>query len=149
MKLLIEYDSGYKIARATFYGMLDDDLLMQSYQEIGKVARVRRPEIAILDFSHLTVFGVSTGAISRLALAKPNIAEPYPRCVVAPEDIAYGMSRMFQALSEEKRKNFHVVRTMAEAYEVLGIVAEPDFSLFASFEVPDPPAVKTKHARPE
>jgi|SRR5579862_9631392 len=148
MRLLIEYDLSYKIARGTFYGVVDDDLLFASYQRIGKAARARKPEMAILDFSHVSAFTVTVGMISRLALARPNIAEPYPRCVVAPDDVQYGMTRMFQALSEDKRKNFHVVRTMAEAYEALGITAEPDFQMFDSFELPDPPDPQSRAANP-
>src|SRR5215472_8602048 len=51
VKLVIEYDSSFKIARGTFYGVVDDELLLASYQRIGKVARAHKPEIAILDFS--------------------------------------------------------------------------------------------------
>ena len=148
MKLVIEYDSTFKIARGTFYGALDDDLFFASYQRMGKAARAHKPDMAILDFSHLTTFAVTVGMISRLALARPNVADPYPRCVVAPDDVQYGLTRMFQALSEEKRKNFHVVRTMAEAFEALGITSEPDFKIFDSFELPDPTDAKSKAANP-
>ena len=149
VKLIIEYDSSFKIARGTFYGVLDDELLLASYLRIGKIARAHKPDMAILDFSQVDSFLVSVAAISRLALSRPNIAEHYPRCIVAPGDVSYGMSRMFQALSEDKRKIFHVVRSMAEAYEVLGIIAEPDFQQVDTFEMPKPTGSKSKAANHE
>jgi hypothetical protein len=144
MKFLIEYDASYKVARGTFYGAVDDDLLGASYKRMGKAARAHKPEMAILDFSYVSRFLVSVGMISRMAVSRPNVADPYPRCVVAPDDVAYGMSRMFQALSEEKRRNFHVVRSISEAYEVLGLAVEPDFKTFDTFELPDPPFSKSR-----
>lgn len=146
VKFLIEYDASYKIARGTFHGAVDDDLLAASYKRMGKAARAHQPEMAILDFSYVSRFLVSVGMISRLAVSRPNVAEMYPRCVVAPDDVAFGMSRMFQALSEEKRRNFHVVRSLSEAYEVLGIAQEPDFKIFDTFELPDPPFIKSRAA---
>jgi hypothetical protein len=40
---------------------------------------------------------------------------------VAAKDVVYGATRMFQVLSENTRKNVHVVRTLDEAYKLLGI----------------------------
>ena len=35
----------------------------------------------------------------------------------------YGMSRMYSMLTEERRPNRQVVRTMEEAYELLGVTS--------------------------
>ena len=43
------------------------------------------------------------------------------RVFVAPSDFIYGSIRRFQILSEKTRQNLHVVRTMQDAYKLLGI----------------------------
>jgi hypothetical protein len=45
---------------------------------------------------------------------------------VAPTDLLYGKCRAFQMLTEGKRTNLYIVRTIAEAYSLLNIV-DPEF----------------------
>jgi hypothetical protein len=40
---------------------------------------------------------------------------------VAPTPHIFGMARRFEILGEETRPNWHVVRTLEEAYEVLDV----------------------------
>lgn len=54
-------------------------------------------------------------------LARSNSPELSTRVIVAPRDLVYGTARMFQVLSERTRKNVHVVRTLEQAYKILGI----------------------------
>ena len=48
------------------------------------------------------------------------------RVLVIPQIFIYGLARMFQILGEEARRELQVVRTMDEAYHLLG-VEFPDF----------------------
>lgn len=79
---------------------------------------------AITDFTEVTQFNISTNQIREVAETQSPLAES-KRVMVAPSDVAYGTSRMFQALAWHTRPNITVVRTLAEAYQVLGI-AEND-----------------------
>ena len=45
------------------------------------------------------------------------------RCGPGSRDLMYGMSRMYSMLTEERRPNRQVVRTMEEAYELLGVTS--------------------------
>jgi hypothetical protein len=47
--------------------------------------------------------------------------------IVAPKNVVYGLSRMFSTYSEQTRPNLGVVRTMDEAFSLLGI-SSPQFS---------------------
>jgi hypothetical protein len=46
---------------------------------------------------------------------------------VASQKVVYGMVRMFSLIEEHRHPNVHVVRTVAEAYRLLGVDA-PLFS---------------------
>jgi len=50
------------------------------------------------------------------------------RVIVAPADHVFGIGRMFSVLSQDRRSNTHVVRTMDEANELLKI-KEPEFKV--------------------
>ena len=45
---------------------------------------------------------------------------------IASTDLEFGLARIFVILTEELRPNRHVVRTMEEAYKLLGIT-DPQF----------------------
>ncbi|MGA7629472.1 MAG: hypothetical protein WCB11_01815 [Terriglobales bacterium] len=45
-----------------------------------------------------------------------------------PQIFIYGLARMFQILGEKSRPELQVVRTMEEAYQLLG-VEDPEFYL--------------------
>lgn len=87
---------------------------------------------SIVDLSGLTRFDVSTAAITRLARShSPDLPT---RVFVAPKDVVYGATRMFQVLSERTRKNVHVVRTLEEAYKLLS-VESPKFTPVSTIDL--------------
>src|SRR5262249_27242563 len=81
----------------------------------------------ILDLSRAMVFKVPPSVLWRLANKEPTLAGHFPRVIVAPTDLTDVPARMFSILSETKRPNLHVVRTMAEAYELLKVTS-PEFN---------------------
>lgn len=135
MKLVIEFDSNRKLARVTFHGCVDDNTIVESYKRMGQAASAYRPDTAILDFSDVSSFDVTPATIRQLASLPPNLPDPHPRCVVTPQDLIFGMVRMFQILGEEKRKNLQVVRSMTEAYKVLGIPGDPEFQIYETIQL--------------
>ena len=96
----------------------------------GRILSSRPPCRGIIDFSGATTFDVSNETIRRLANLPPVFGGTSPGIIVASQDILFGMARMFSILGERTRPNMQVVRTIEEAYEILGITA-PQFSLLA------------------
>ena len=88
-----------------------------------------------MDLSGITQLDVSTSAITRLA--RSHAPELPTRVFVAPKDVVYGTTRMFQVLSENTRKNVHVVRSLAEAYKLLGL-GSPKFIAVSTLELGQP-----------
>jgi len=123
---VLDFDARNQILRVTLEGRLTDAILLGSYAAASGYAASHPPCRGIVDFSEVTKFEVSSGAMLELANSAPAFPAATMRVLVAPRDISYGMVRMFQILGETKRPNMHVVRTMDEAYRLL-CVESPEF----------------------
>ena len=56
------------------------------------------------------------------------MADNYLGIIIAPQNVLYGISRMFERFSTHTRHNIHVVHTRDEALQLTG-VPSPTFSL--------------------
>jgi len=146
MKFVIEFDAGRKLNRGTFHGSINDELMLAWYERCQQLIQKYKTEAAIADFSDVTSFDVSPVTMRHLASMAPILPDPLPRCIVAPGDFLYGMMRMFQMLSRHGRHDLHILRTMSEAYEVLGLKTEPAFKIYETVEFPAPTAKAARRA---
>lgn len=128
MGLRFEFDAGNKVLMALFDGRVTDESLMEAYQEIRKVSAASEARAGIVDFSSVTDFAASSGLVRELARLDPAFpdASHRPRCIVAPAPHLFGIARMFQIVGEPTRPSLKVVRTLDEAFAVLG-VRDPHF----------------------
>jgi hypothetical protein len=104
-----------------------DEILLDCYSKTRLLLAPDSRCKAIQDFSGVTAFDVSTETLERLASMPSAISIESLHVIVAPKDLVFGVSRMFSVLGEKTRPNLRVVRSMAEAYDLLGIV-QPQFS---------------------
>lgn len=103
-------------------GEVSDAELRTIYEAIGKCVERVRPRSGIVDFSGVTSFRVSAETIRALAASKPPMPDPkMPRFIVAPADHVFAMSRLFEMEGERTRPSLRVVRSIEEAYLVMGI----------------------------
>lgn len=125
MDVRFEFAKAENLLRLTLSGELTDDAVMDLWTK-GLAVVASFPSCrSIVDVSGVTRHNVSTSLIT--TMARRHSPDLSTRVFVAPKDVAYGTARMFQTLSESTRKNIHVVRTMQEAYKVLG-VDSPQFA---------------------
>jgi hypothetical protein len=127
MGYCFEFDEVNNVLRSTYDGSVTDELVWEAYASRVKFQAHRPAFRTLSDFSSVTTFDVSIETIKKLAVEEPVIAADSMRVIVAPSDLTYGLARMFGMLGEQTRPNVHVVRTMEEAYELLGIKS-PQFS---------------------
>ena len=125
MGFALDLDAKNNILRVTVDGRLTDAILFEGYAAMGKYLASHPSCHSIADFSPVTRADFSSEAVRQLAAAPP-LPTAAVRILVAPPDSVYGMGRMFQILGEKTRPNFHVVRTMDEAYSLLQ-VKSPEF----------------------
>lgn len=75
---------------------------------------------AIVDFSAVEAANVPGHFIADLARSGPIIKDEM-RILVAPKPEIFGLSRMYELRQFSTTENTLVVRTLAEAYEALGV----------------------------
>jgi len=117
-----EIDPEQRILRSTFEGkVVFDDLL--DHQRMGALlVQSLDPRGALIDLSGADPFDVTPDAIRRLAKMPPAMPQrERPRVVVAPSDHQFGMARIFQIEGRATRPNLSVVRTVEDAWAILGL----------------------------
>ena len=119
---VVDFDARNTILRVTFEGHLTDEVAFDCSKALNGLAASYPPCNGIVDLSNVTQYDVSPYGIRRLAtMPQPPSSPVRMLVIVAPKDHAYGMSRMFQIHTESTRPNQRVVRSMEEAFELLGV----------------------------
>lgn len=120
-------DSVHGILHCQFSGELNDKSLMDYYARARHHARTLNPQIGLLEFKDITSVSISTAVLAFLADSAPAFPDASkPRVMVAPTDLIYGKCRAFEIMGGGSRPRLHIVRTLEEAYAVLG-VSDPQF----------------------
>ena len=120
MPVKVEVDRTRKLVVTFYSGEVTDADVRQQIADINRHSPYDPDYRVITDFTQVTQFEISAEQIRDVAATASPLAKAR-RVMVAPSDIAYGTSRMFQALAWHTRPNITVVRTLAEAYDVLGV----------------------------
>lgn len=86
----------------------------------ARIVRMQ-PAAGISDLTGVTDFNVP-GQIMRAAALQPAPFPPEtPRFIVAPTDVLYGMSRMYELVADRPEGKLQVVRSRQEALSALGV----------------------------
>src|SRR5215469_27400 len=123
MPVQVAVDRDRKLVITSYSGEVNDADVARQISEIKRSAPYSPEYSAITDFTEVIQFNISLDQIRHVAETESPLAKS-KRVMVAPADVAYGTSRMFQALSSNTRPNITVVRTLAEAYQLLGVSPE-------------------------
>jgi len=126
MGYVVEFDERNNVFRFGWEGPMRDDLYIAESARGRKLLASRPGVRGIFDFSGVRGKDVSSETIRRVAQAPTQGEEKAVVVFIASTDLEFGLARMFVILSEERRPNRHVVRTMGEAYKLLGIT-DPQF----------------------
>jgi hypothetical protein len=131
MAYSFEFDSESGTLLARFKGQVTSEAFGEFYNvSVPQLAANDKIRGWIVDFSSVSSFEVSPETIRALAWSRP--ADPdssRTRVFVAPAPNVYGLARMFVSHGDDTRPNLHVVRSMEDAYAVLGI-SKPKFEPF-------------------
>ncbi|HET9741602.1 MAG TPA: hypothetical protein VFQ00_02530 [Terriglobales bacterium] len=120
MPVEVKVDRGRKLVLTSFYGEVTDADVTLQISELRRHAPFAEEFRVITDFSRVEQFNISSQMIRHVAQTESPLASA-KRVMVAPSDVAYGTSRMFQALASHTRPNLTVVRTLVEAYAALDL----------------------------
>jgi len=117
----LKIDPHLKLVHSIYYGELEDSDLSEQRSQISNHPDFKPDFSYILDCSGVTKLKVSTAAVRDCATSPNLFARGALRVMVAPTEAIFGLSRMYQMLAENTRPNLQIVRTLEDAYKVLGI----------------------------
>jgi hypothetical protein len=126
MGILLSLDELHRVLYIRFEGVVTDDVLLKSYDRVREWVSSHGPASSITDFTEIASFEVTANGVSQLAANSPLVPDNFLRIVVAPQDEVFGMTRMFGMLGSGTRNEVHVVRLLADAYQLAG-VESPEF----------------------
>ena len=125
MAFVFDFDPTHRILRSTFSGKVSDEDLL-NHQRVGVLLVTSLdPRFAIIDLSAADPFEATSDGMRKLAKLPPAMPKmDRPRVVIAPSDHMFGMARIFAVEGEAIRPNLHVVRSVKEAWAILGVEME-------------------------
>jgi hypothetical protein len=125
MAFVFDFDPTHHILRSIFSGHVSDDDLL-NHQRVGALLVTSLgPRFAIVDLSGADPFEATADGMRALAKLPPAMPQrDRPRVVIALSDHAFAMARIFQVEGEATRPNLHVVRSVKEAWAILGVKVE-------------------------
>ena len=97
------------------------------YQALSLIPYEEGPYATIFDFSRVVDTSLSVNAVRALAVAPPAVPAGRTRVVVAGELVLFGFARMVELSRDAMGGEFRVVRSLDEAYTMLGVRPE-DFT---------------------
>lgn len=124
---MIEFDPVNNLLRVSLSGDLNDQLLHSQYVSLGEHSAAHPGCRVIVDFTQVGNFAVSNEMVRRLAYMAPAFASDNPVVIVAPQELIFGLARMFFSIGSETRPGRVVVRFMDEALCYLE-VSNPQFA---------------------
>src|SRR5271170_4592259 len=122
MGFWFEFDPVNRVLLARIEGRLTDELLAETQGAIRARSIATDAKVGIFDFSSVTEFALSTAFLREIAKREPAMIDATRRrFIVAPTAVAFGLSRMFQIMTESTRPLLEVVHTVDEALAAVGI----------------------------
>src|ERR1700748_1404548 len=97
----LEHDAANRIFLLRFQGEVTDRVMLDAFDTVMKWWDRFGDMAYISDCTQVTDVPVSAGTIKAIADKKPVIPPNFYNIVVAPQDVVYGLSRMFQILTIE------------------------------------------------
>ena len=129
MDYQVDLDPTHCVIRVTVTAeILTLELFEDGHRRLSRIASHGGPYAAIFDYSAVNSVAISTDTLRSLAhRSTPSIPMGRPHVVVGKFPAIYGLGRLFQMCGESVGKEFEVVHTLEEAYEIVGAHPE-DFT---------------------
>jgi hypothetical protein len=124
MPMTYTIDASQQLVRALGSGVLTDDDVMKHRQALAADPAFTAQMREISDIRSVKDFQVTPAGVRIMVAADVKMVAAggmHKLAVVAEENVAYGMSRMYQTLGEPNIRSVGVFRTYKDAEEWLGI----------------------------
>jgi hypothetical protein len=128
MDYRVDLDPIHNVIRLTVTAeIITMELNEDCYRRLSQLASHGGPYAAIYDYSAVKSVAISTDTLRSLARRAPSVPAGRTQVAVGKEPSIYGLARLFQISAESVGKEFEVVHSLEEAYEIVGAHPE-DFT---------------------
>ncbi|HZU32680.1 MAG TPA: hypothetical protein VFB79_16295 [Candidatus Angelobacter sp.] len=121
MQANVEINTALKLVVSKFVGETNESDMDTLVETMPSLPNFDPAFAHIIDFTDVTFFNISTSFLQNLATRRPVFSPAARQIVVAPQTYIYGLSRMTQIMREPLLPNVAVVKSIEEAYSLLGI----------------------------
>jgi hypothetical protein len=104
-------------------GVVDDAEFTESAEELREIVSDNPDLDELVDLTAVAKFAVTPELLRNISANPPLFSANSVQVFVAPNLGTFGMIRMYQMLTESKRPNLMVVRTIEQAEDLLNIKA--------------------------
>jgi hypothetical protein len=102
-------------------GVIDDAEFTESAEELREILNDNRDLDELVDLTAVEQFAVTPATLRSVSANPPLFSPRSVQILVAPDRTTFWLLRMYQILTETKRPNLMVVRTMDQAEELLKV----------------------------
>jgi hypothetical protein len=117
----LSFDSAHKVLMVTLGPVVSKETALASRAAIIRLVAAEGACDGIADLTAVEHTEITSEGVRWLASLIPAIPASRRRILVAPQPLIYGLSRMFQMLQEGHQSRTAVVRTLQEAFDLLGL----------------------------
>lgn len=122
MPYRFDVDSDAQVVTKTVWGSYDDEQALQSMKEFDQISGNHEFN-ELHDLTEVTSYDVSPATLKNLAYDSFNAEDqdflPKRVAVVAPSDLVYGMTRIYDAYHEGSKEQIRVFRALEESIDWL------------------------------
>jgi hypothetical protein len=119
MPVVLKIDPRRQVVYSAFYGRLTAEEMVGHRAVIAADPDFKPHFNEVTDFSAVTEADVSEATLRAIAASPSLYNASVLHIVVAPSDPLFKIASKYRELTQASRPNLHVVRTRAEAYELL------------------------------
>ena len=121
MDYTLQSDPDHRVMLVTLGQIVTETSALAALAAIEQFMATHGPHSGIVDLSAIEKVCVRTDFVWYIAAKPSAIPDGMARILVAPRPDVYGLSRMFQILRDNRGAYQEVVRTLKEAFELLGL----------------------------
>ena len=119
MPAVLKIDPQRRIVSSTFHGQVTSEEVLLHQRAITADPYFQPDFADVVDLSAVASLTVNDSALGALAGGRSVFNEDAPHVIIAPVDLPYKTAIKYRDLARQTRKNLHVVRTLAEAQDLL------------------------------
>ncbi len=119
MPVRISIDREGRLARRTYSGVVTGSDLLDSIRQYPSIPGFDPSFDELMDFRNVENVSAMIEDIHRCAHMPAPFNNDTKRVILAPQELIYGLARMYQILGEDMHPNIFVVRTIEEANRIL------------------------------